>query len=515
MEREISTSSKLATPANSGHHCTETSNKPVDLEKCQNGSVETGNETTVSDANIVTWDSPDDPENPLDWPTWLRWTLISLVSAMTFMAGLSSSMFAPSVPSLLVEFNSTNTTIGSLVVTIFVLGLATGPLFFAPLSELYGRTYVQHVGCVGFLVFTVGCALSTSLNMLIGMRLLQGTFAAVPLTNGGGIIADMVRQEERGFAMGVFTTGTLIGPIVGPIAGALLSSVKSWRWIFYVIAMALGIMTCLCGLLWRESYAPVLLARKAARLRKETGNQDLRTRYDQGLSSRDYFLRGIVRPIKMLIFSPILAALCLHMGLAYAYFYILFTTFTDIFTEIYHWEFKIIGLSFIGVGCGFFFGQLLFTKLSDSILKRLANKGDGEMMPEYRLPLGCIGGIFVPLGLFWYGWSVEAQVHWIVPILGTAVIGLGNAMIFISIQAYTIDAWTLFAASGLAANTVVRSVMAALIPLAAPKLYAALGLGWGNSLLAFLALAMVPVPVLLFFYGERMRGWNSVRMSTL
>lgn len=85
----------------------------------------------------------------------------------------------------------------------------------------------------------------------------------------------------------------------------------------------------------------------------------------------------------------------------------------------------------------------------------------------------------------------------------------------ISIQAYTIDAFTLYAASGLAANTVVRSIMAALIPLAAPKLYAVLGLGWGNSLLAFLALVMVPVPVLLFFYGERMRGWNVERLSRL
>ena len=85
----------------------------------------------------------------------------------------------------------------------------------------------------------------------------------------------------------------------------------------------------------------------------------------------------------------------------------------------------------------------------------------------------------------------------------------------ISIQAYTIDAFTLYAASGLAANTVIRSIMAALIPLAAPKLYAVLGLGWGNSLLAFLALAMVPVPVLLFFYGERMRGWNADRLSRL
>ena len=84
-----------------------------------------------------------------------------------------------------------------------------------------------------------------------------------------------------------------------------------------------------------------------------------------------------------------------------------------------------------------------------------------------------------------------------------------------SIQAYIIDAYTIFAASGLAANTVVRSVMAAVVPLGAPKMFDTLGLGWGNSLLAFLALAMVPLPWVFFIYGERIRGLNPERIKNL
>jgi hypothetical protein len=78
-----------------------------------------------------------------------------------------------------------------------------------------------------------------------------------------------------------------------------------------------------------------------------------------------------------------------------------------------------------------------------------------------------------------------------------------------STQAYIVDAYTIFAASGLAATTIMRSVMAAVLPLAAPKMYAALGIGWGNSLLAFLALACVPIPFFILKYGEKMRGWNA------
>lgn len=163
----------------------------------------------------------------MNWTSWRRWVLINLVSFIALMAGLSSSMFAPGVPALMDEFHSDNQILASFVVTIFVLGFATGPLIFAPLSELYGRTIVQHIGCIGFVIFFVACALSTSLNMLIGMCLLQGVFAAVPLTNGGAIVADMVRQEKRGFAMALFTLGDLLGPVIGPVTGGFLAAAKA------------------------------------------------------------------------------------------------------------------------------------------------------------------------------------------------------------------------------------------------------------------------------------------------
>jgi hypothetical protein len=137
----------------------------------------------------------------------------------------------------------------------------------------------------------------------------------------------------------------------------------------------------------------------------------------------------------MLVFSPIVFTLSVHMGLVYAYFYLLFTTLTSIFQDHYHFSPSTVGLSYLGVGIGFLIGQTIFARLGDRILIMMTAKAEGgEMKPEYRLPLCCVGGIFVPIGLFWYGWSVQAKVFWIVPIIGTAVIGLGNALIFVSIR---------------------------------------------------------------------------------
>jgi hypothetical protein len=213
----------------SGSHGTSNNgSSQLDPEPVSEAQATTTRTQDAVDANIVTWDGPDDPENPVNWSSLKRWTLITLVSAVTLVAGLSSSIFAPGVPELMTEFSSTNATLGSFVVTIYVLGLATGPIFFAPLSELYGRLPIQHIGNLGFLVWTIACALSTSLDMLIVFRLLQGIFAAVPLTNGGGVIADTVKQEERGFALAMFTFGLLAGPVVGSLSYKTISFLLSY-----------------------------------------------------------------------------------------------------------------------------------------------------------------------------------------------------------------------------------------------------------------------------------------------
>jgi hypothetical protein len=161
-------------------------------------------------------------------------------------------------------------------------------------------------------------------------------------------------------------------------------------------------VTAILGIIfWKESYAPVLLARKASRLRSETRNQNLRSKYDTGLSPRDHFKRAISRPIKMLVFSPIVLSLSIFQGLMYSYFYLLFTTLTPIFEDNYHFSPQIVGLSYLGIGTGFLIGQMAFARLGDRILKLMAKRrGNGEMKPEYRLPLCCFGGLFTPVGLF-------------------------------------------------------------------------------------------------------------------
>jgi len=127
------------------------------------------------------------------------------------------------------------------------------------------------------------------------------------------------------------------------------------------------------------------------------------------------------------------------------------------------------------------------------------------MIPEYRLPPMALGGIVIPAGLFLYGWTAQSRVFWIVPIIGTSLVGMGTVLTVLPLSSYLVDAFKTHAASGLAVVLFMRSIVGSLLPLAAVPLYNNLGYGWGNSLLGFIALAFVPVPILFLKFGERIR----------
>ncbi|KAI4209543.1 MAG: hypothetical protein LQ351_007534 [Letrouitia transgressa] len=472
-------------------------------EKGRSSSVTDIQNQEPVDPNIVDWTGPDDPEKPTNWSTGVKMGIVTIISSITFLTPLASSMFAPGVPEVMTEFKSTNIELASFVVSIYILGYAFGPLVIAPMSELYGRLWVYHVCNLGFIIFTVACAVASDINMLTAFRFFEGLFGSAPVTIGGGSIADMIVQEKRGKVMSIWVMGPLLGPIIGPVAGGYLSEAKGWRWVFWVIAIAAGAISLVALFLLRETYPPVLLKRKAKKLRQETGNNNLRAKFTSDLPPGELFRLAIVRPLKMLCLSPIVLALSTFMAVVYGYLYLLFTTITEVFEQNYGFSSGAVGLTYLGIGVGNVAGLFIFGMASDRIVKRLTK--NGEMKPEYRLPPMIPGAFVIPIGLFIYGWTAENHVHWIVPIIGTGLVGIGLLATFMPIQSYLVDAYTLYASSALAASAIERSLLGGLLPLAGRKMYDSLGLGWGNSLLGFIATALCPIPIVLFYYGERIR----------
>jgi MFS family permease len=256
----------------------------------------------------------------------------------------------------------------------------------------------------------------------------------------------------------------------------------------------------------RETYASVLLERKAARLRRETGNASYRSKLASNVSSTELLKRSIIRPSKMLLCCPVVTILCTYVAILYGTLYLLFATYSFVFKEVYGFSTPAAGLVFLAGGVGTLLGLPYMGKFSDrSVIKHTA--AGKPATPEDRLPLVVTlpGALTFPIGLFLYGWSVEYRLHWIVPQIGTAVTGFGSILIFIGIQTYLIDAFEEYAASAVGANAVLRGTVGALLPLSGLSLYETLGWGWGNTLLAFIALAFAPVPLIFGIYGARIR----------
>jgi len=457
------------------------------------------------DPNIVDWDGPDDPKNPLNWPSRKKWGIVWSIGAVTLITPIGSSFFAPGVPQVMRAFHEDSLVLSAFVVSVYLLGFAIGPLVIAPLSELYGRRLLYNITNVLFVIFTIACAASKSMGMLIAFRFLAGCAGSAPLTLGGGSIADMFPQEQRAGATAVWAMGPLLGPVIGPVGGGFLVENLVWRWVFWIIAMFAGAFSVVFFFVGEETFHATILARKTEALRKETGNMNLRSKLASDLPPKEIIIRAIVRPMKMLTMSPIVGLMSLYVALNYGILYLFFTTVTFVFEGQYHFSSGAVGLAYIGVGVGMMFGLVVLGLMSDKIVAK--HQVNGGAKPEHRLilRLSVPGAISLPIGIFIYGWTTYYKVHWIVPIIFTSTIGVGNLMAMMTIQTYLIDAFTVHAASAIAANTILRSLFGAFLPLAGRDMYDALGLGWGNSLLGFLALAVIPVPILFRVYGERIR----------
>ncbi|XXH04415.1 hypothetical protein Hte_010829 [Hypoxylon texense] len=129
----------------------------------------------------------------------------------------------------------------------------------------------------------------------------------------------------------------------------------------------------------------------------------------------------------------------------------------------------------------------------------------GHAPPEARLPPALIGSVLLPIGLFWFAWTNGPNIHWIVCIIASAFFAAGLVLVFLSLMNYLIDSYVIYAASVLAANSVLRSLFGAAFPLFTTAMYENLGIHWASSIPAFLALACLPFPFLFYKYGRAIR----------
>ncbi|KAK6614377.1 major facilitator superfamily transporter [Botrytis cinerea] len=468
-------------------------------EKQASELLATGHDFNNDNPSLSNWSI--DPQNPTNWSSPRKWTTIILLVVTNFIASTCTSAFEPALPSIMADFHSTNGSIASLTISIYTIGYCLGPLLIAPISELYGHVTVLYPGYIGFMLALAVCGSSKSLPLFVVFRAIMGLAAITFVLMGPAIVADLIPREQRGLALSIMSTGPVVVCKLGPIIGGYIVESISWRWIFYSTLIAFGVLFSLSLIILKETYAPVVLSRKQNNDRKDLPTSQKIT--NPG-NPRETLQAAWNRPFKMLFLSPIVPFVGFYSALSNAYGMVCFATLGTVFQDNYSFAPGESGLAYLGLMFGFLFSQLTFARFSDRYMLKMEAKNNNKR-PEYRLPPMFIGAFLLPIGFFWYGWSLEYHTHWVVPILGSMVIAVGILFSYLPVQMYLVDTYTIYAASATGACTIIRSICSTLIPLSANPLYDHLGYGWGNSVLAFIAIGFVPIALLVLRYGERIR----------
>jgi hypothetical protein len=256
-----------------------------------------------------------------------------------------------------------------------------------------------------------------------------------------------------------------------------------------------------------ETYGPILLARRAQKIRKETGNENIYAPIELEKKGWKQMLTvTLTRPIRMFIFELIVLATCLYLSLAYGIFYLYFVSYNIIFGEVYGQSPGVSGLMFLPIGIGTVGAVVIFLWYDSFLRKAQARNAPWTQKEESRrLPLACLGGPFFVIALFWLGWTSRPEIPFYVPMLAGIPFGIGFVLIFMALLNYLTDAYEIFAASAMGAASCCRSIAGTVLPFSAAPIYRSLGVPWATSLLAFLSLGMCVIPFGFLWKGDKLR----------
>jgi MFS family permease len=440
---------------------------------------------TSEDPYRVDW-LPSDPRNPMRTSQGIKWLLTVIMAFGTLSVAFSSTAFSGALLQIRKDLNCSSEK-AILSISLFVLGFAIAPMTWAPLSELYGRQVIYAICFTMTTIFGAASIASPNIETLLVLRFFAGVFGSSSIVNSAGVIADIFPAKERGLAMMVYTSAPFLGPTIGPIVGGFVGQYAGWRWVDAMTVIFTGVLWILGMLLVPETYTPYLLNRRAEKLSTMTGKV-YRSKLVVGKprTTTESLRTAIGRPWLILFFEPIVLILSIYSAIGtspsssfihslisstkltrqnstvYGTLYLIFTAFPIVFESSRHWSQGISGLSYIGVMIGQLLSMFFYIFLEVRYQRKIA-KNPSKAVPEGRLDPALIGSVLLPIGLFWFAWSTFPSVHWIVSIIGGSVFGFGQVLLFISLINYVVDAYTVYAASALAANAILRGLFGAIL----------------------------------------------------
>ena len=448
---------------------------------------------------VVEFSGHDDPTHPQNWPSKRKMIIFALLVFNSLTATFASAVFSPAGTAVRTQFGVNQPTV-TLGTSLFVLGYAVGPLFWAPLSELYGRRLPVILASTGFGIFMIAVAVAKDIQTLLICRFFAGLFGSCALTIVPAIFSDIFNNETRGLAIAAFSASVFNGPLCGPfIGGFIVKSYLGWRWTQYIPAFMA--FSCAVGALFLldESYPPIILVSKASELRRLTHNWGIHAKQEEvEVDFKELVTKNVSRPLRILFQEPIVLLVSIYVSLTsrcfcltlkynnvcgmltigpaqmsfvYGMLYLSLTGYAIVFGQIHGMSPGVSGLPYIGMIIGVMIGFMAVVLTNPGYVKNL-RANNNIPVPEWRLFWPMIGGVSFTIGLFWFGWTgYTNSIPWIVPTLAGLFLGFGIYTIFLQLMNYIIDSYLMFAASAIAGNTMLRSLCGFVFPMFATQMF--------------------------------------------
>ena len=370
-----------------------------------------------------------------------------------------------------------------------------------------GRNPVYIGTLLAFVLLQFPIIYAHNFSMLLAFRFLTGFVGSPVLATGGATLADIYIPQKQSYGIGIWGISAILGPALGPLIGGFAAEVKGWKWTIWELVWLSGFCFVFLFFFLPETSSSNILYRRTLRIRKFTGNTNLKCQPEidaEGMTGKEILLMVYVRPFTLSFTEPICFLLNLYIALIYGLLYLWFESFPIVFLNIYGFTLGTEGLAFLGLLMGSFIIIVPFFYYNYRYVEPQFST-DGYLRPEVRLKPAMVGAFFIPVCLFWFGWSSRTPIHWIMPIIGSSFFSMGAFLLFNAVLSYLGDAYPKYVASVFAGNDLVRSGFGAAFPLFANAMYKKLGIAWASSLLGCLSIAFIPIPFVLYFYGKRIR----------
>ncbi|KAK6454750.1 multidrug resistance protein 6 benomyl/methotrexate resistance protein [Scheffersomyces xylosifermentans] len=475
-----------------------------------------GSEKTVAIQHqvIVHWDGDDDPENPLNWPIYQKAFFILEIVFLTVSVYMGSAMYTPGIPQIMEEFHIGQVA-ATLPLSLFVIGYGLGPMVFSPMSEnaAVGRTSIYIVTLFIFFILQIPTALSKDIVSLSILRFLGGIFASPCLATGGASVSEILSIPYGPVGLASWAIAGFSGPSLGPFIGSILVVKGDWRWTFWFQCIITGSSLLVLTFWLPESYGKTLLYRKAKRLRAITGNSNIKSEGEienSKLTFTELAVETLWRPIEMSILDPVVLLIHIYISMVYSINYLWFEAFPIVFLETKNFTLIEMGTTYIAIVIGAIIAVVFYIPVVYRVFtRRLLN--NEPVVPEVFIPIAIVGSIAMPVGVFIFGWTSAKDIHWIGPVIGAVLFASGAFIIFQTLFNYLGMSFQKYLASAFAGNDLFRSVIAGVFPLFGKSLFNNLKtdrfpVGWGSTVLGFITVGMIGIPVFFYLNGPKLRA---------